>query len=269
MGTSRFLLSAAIAIGAISGISAASAADLPMKAPPPPPVVATWTGFYWGLNLGYSWGKSDDTSTLTNALGFNFFNNPNGTNMNGVVGGTQIGSNWQMGNWVVGLELDVQGTGQQGNRNFICPAGFCVLTPPGNLAVVVGTPLPVAMNQKLEWFGTFRGRAGMLVTPTLLVYGTGGVASGGINTSEAAGVVSTSFFDKSINYGWTAGAGIEGIIAPNWTAKLEYLYVDLGHVSGTFFTPIAAPGGGPVLANYNSRITDNILRVGINYKFAQ
>ena len=278
MGTSRFLLSAAVAIGVISGVSAASAADLPVKAPPPPPVVATWTGFYWGVNLGYSWGKSDDTSTITNIVGFPFFSNTNSTHLDGVIVGTQIGYNVQMANWVVGFEADVQGTGEQGDRSFTCGLGNCqqqitivnTQSPVSAAAtILLGSLVPVAMNQKIEWFGTFRGRAGMLVTPNVLVYGTGGVAGGGINTSEAVGVARFSFFDKSINYGWTAGVGVEGVIAPRWTAKLEYLYVDLGHVTGSFITPIPAPGGGPIVSNYNSHITDNILRVGVNYKFAQ
>ncbi len=67
--------------------------------------------------------------------------------------------------------------------------------------------------------------------------------------------------------GWTVGAGVEGAIGGNWTARLEYLYVDLGHVSGSFVTPINALGGGVITSDYNSHITDNILRVGINYRF--
>ncbi len=59
--------------------------------------------------------------------------------------------------------------------------------------------------------------------------------------------------------GWTVGAGIEGVISGNWTAKLEYLYVDLGNVSGSFVTPIVAPSGAFVTASYNSHITDNML----------
>ena len=67
--------------------------------------------------------------------------------------------------------------------------------------------------------------------------------------------------------GWTVGGGVEGAIGGNWTAKLEYLYMDLGRTSGTFETTVGALGGGFLASNYNSRITDNILRVGVNYRF--
>jgi outer membrane immunogenic protein len=67
--------------------------------------------------------------------------------------------------------------------------------------------------------------------------------------------------------GWTVGAGVEGVISGNWTAKLEYLYVDLGNVSGSFTTPLIAPSGAFATSSYSSHITDNILRVGVNYKF--
>ena len=67
--------------------------------------------------------------------------------------------------------------------------------------------------------------------------------------------------------GWTVGAGVEGAIGGGWTARLEYLYVDLGHVSGSFLTTIPALGGGAITSNYSSHVTDNVVRVGINYKF--
>jgi outer membrane immunogenic protein len=63
------------------------------------------------------------------------------------------------------------------------------------------------------------------------------------------------------------GAGIEGAIGGNWTAKLEYLYIDLGNVSGSFITPVVGPSGAFVTASYNSHVTDNILRFGVNYRW--
>jgi outer membrane immunogenic protein len=68
--------------------------------------------------------------------------------------------------------------------------------------------------------------------------------------------------------GWTVGAGVEGVISGNWTAKLEYLYIDLGNVSGSFATPLIAPSGAFATSSYSSHITDNIVRVGINYRFS-
>ena len=97
------------------------------------------------------------------------------------------------------------------------------------------------MTQKIDWFGTVRGRVGVLAAPKVLLYATGGLAYGEVNSSEAIGVVTpVSVFEHDHHVGWTVGAGVEGAIGGNWTAKLEYLYVDLGRTSGSFVTPIAA-----------------------------
>lgn len=262
----------------LSGIAAAAwllatgafAADLPAytRAPMFVDPVFNWTGFYVGGNIGYSWGRSSDSSTLTNTAGTVLFASTGTTDLNGVVGGGQIGYNWQIQNWMWGLEADIQGTNEKGTRDFICSAGVCVPTPPAILAPVVGIPVPVALNQKIDWFGTVRGRAGVLATPALLLYATGGLAYGEVDSNATIGAASTAFANTgATNFGWTAGAGIEGAIGGGWTARLEYLYVDLGRVNGSFLTTINAFGGGVLSANYSSHITDNIVRVGINYKF--
>jgi outer membrane immunogenic protein len=258
-----------IGLAAVASIAAtgALAADLPMRAAPytKAPVyvepVFNWTGFYIGGNLGYSWGRSSDTSTITNGAGTVLFTSAGKTDLDGIVGGGQIGYNWQMQNWVWGVEADIQGTGEKGTRNFICPRETCL--PP---AALVLPDLAAGLTQKLDWFGTVRGRVGVLAAPKVLLYATGGFAYGDVKTGETVGAL-TGFSTSTTNFGWTVGAGVEGAIGGNWTAKLEYLYVDLGHVSGSFLTTITGLGGTPLSANYNSRITDNVLRVGINYKF--
>jgi outer membrane immunogenic protein len=246
--------------------TAAFAADLPMRTYTKTPIFVeplfNWTGFYLGGNIGYSWGRSSDASTLTNTAGTALFASTGTTDLNGVVGGGQIGYNWQIQNFVWGLEADIQGTNEKGTRNFLCPAGIC--TPPAILAPVAG--ISAALGQKIDWFGTVRGRAGILVTPAVLLYATGGLAYGEVNTGETIAALAP-FSTNATNVGWTAGAGIEGAIGGNWTARLEYLYVDLGKVNGSFLTTIGAFGGGVLSANYSSHITDNIVRVGINYKF--
>jgi outer membrane immunogenic protein len=258
----RLLIGIAAATFVIA--TSAFAADLPVKAPvyTKAPVyvdpVFDWTGFYIGGNLGYSWGRSNDTSTLTNAAGTVLLVTSDKTDLNGIVGGGQIGYNWQIQNWVWGLEADIQGTDEKGTRAFSFTTGqqFCFnLCPPP-------VTTPFALTQKIDWFGTVRGRAGVLVTPRVLLYATGGLAYGQVNSSETVGTVVPSAFSASnTNVGWTVGAGIEGVISGNWTARLEYLYVDLGTVSGSFTLPSTN------VISYNSRITDNILRVGVNYKF--
>ena len=167
MRISTFKAFAASALIAVAATSVASAADMApryTKAPPPIVEVWNWTGFYIGGNVGYSWGRSSDTSTFTNGAGTVLFTSADRANMDGVIGGAQIGYNWQLQNWVWGLEADIQGSDQKGSRNFLCSTSVC--TPPfGVIAVFPGPAVPVALDQKLEWFGTVRGRIGVLATP--------------------------------------------------------------------------------------------------------
>ena len=264
------------------GVTSALAADLPArtytKAPAYVDPVYDWSGFYIGANIGYSWGRSGDTSSQSNGAGTVLFTSAGSSNLNGVVGGEQVGYNWQKQNWVWGLEADIQGTGERGSRGFTCPAGVCtpptVTLGPGLRGVInPGDAVPVSLDQKIAWFGTVRGRAGVLVSPKVLLYATGGLAYGEVRSSETIGGLPGGS-NSDTRVGYTVGAGIEGAIGGNWTAKLEYLYVDLGRTSGSFATTIPALGGGIIGASgtltssYNSRITDNVLRVGVNYKFA-
>ena len=112
---------------------------------------------------------------------------------------------------------------------------------------------------------TVRARGGVLVTPRVLFYATGGLAYGQVNSSET--ISGSSFSASDIRVGYTVGGGIEGAIGGNWTAKLEYLFVDLGRTSGSFATTIPASGGGTLASNYSSHVTDNVLRFGVNYNF--
>jgi outer membrane immunogenic protein len=265
----------AFAFAAI-GVAPALAADLPAAVytkAPPIGAIYDWTGFYIGGNVGYGWGQSHDTSTITNTAGMTLFTNTDKTSMSGVVGGGQIGYNWQMQRMVVGLEADIQGTDEKGSRSFTCPTTCSpgtflgIILPNGTLLFAPGPAVPATMSQKIEWFGTVRARAGALVDPKVLVYATGGLAYGEVKASEAIGVVPAVFSSTSTNIGWTVGVGVEGALGGKWTAKLEYLYVDLGKVSGNYLTSLAAFGGGFLNSSNSSRVTDNVLRVGVNYKF--
>ncbi len=267
----KFIVSAAAVVGALTGITAASAADLAPRAYTKAPMMVepafNWSGFYAGGNIGYSWGTSGNTQTISNANtgAVLFTNTSSNNNVNGVIGGGQIGYNWQASNWLFGLETDIQGSGEKGSVGIVCLA--C-----GD----GGTNITSALNEKLNWFGTARGRIGALITPTVLLYGTGGLAYGGFSTggsitgNNVQGVPVTFVFPgtSSTRAGWTLGAGIEGRISGNWTAKLEYLYMDLGTVTaGTIATTILAPGRLNAGAAYSSHFTDNIVRVGVNYIF--
>jgi outer membrane immunogenic protein len=253
-----------IGIAAVTSLltTGAFAADLPMRyAPVFAESIFYWTGFYVGGNIGYSWGSSNDTSTLTDSAGTILFASTSRSDLNGIVGGGQVGYNWQIQSLVWGLEGDIQGTNEKGGRAFLCPS--CL--PQINLAPAA--ILPVTVGQKIDWFGTVRGRAGVTVNPMILLYATGGLAYGEVSTHESIGVPAITFSTSTTNVGWTAGGGVEGAIGGNWTARLEYLYLDLGKVNGSFLTPIIASSTGLISSSYSSHITDSIVRLGINYKF--
>jgi outer membrane immunogenic protein len=204
--------------------------------------------------------------------------------MNGALGGIQIGYNWQTGRYVFGIETDFDATGQSGNQTFN-----------GGAFLGFGAPAPVTAvyTEKLSWLGTFRGRVGIASDRTLF-YATGGLAYGEVKSTGSATIsgvsslpctapfpaISTCPFGNWNNSadktGWTFGGGIEQAFAGNWSVKVEYLYVDLGRVNTAFATLpgcFGAPGGtlcsptAPGTGTINSKITDNIVRVGINYKF--
>ena len=263
----------------------AIAADLPVRPPAPAPVMAPilyWSGFYVGINGGYSWGKVDRDLTFFNTVTGAVIVPPvglgvtNDSNLDGGLFGGQIGYNWQAGNWVFGIETDAQWTNQKGSANFLCgvagvAGGACL---PGVTAVpggILGTSALV--DQKLEWFGTFRGRLGVLVSPNFLLYATGGAAYGSLNTdvtltSLTPGGVPISVIGshQTSKFGWTVGGGIEAMFAPGWSGKLEYLYMDLGTVDST--AVLATGVGFGIGANLSSRVKDNIFRAGINYHFS-
>ena len=262
----KFIKLAVAAIPLLTMPFAAQAADMPIKAPPVAPV--WWTGGYVGGNVGYSWGRSKSTETISSAANVPLSTTNSKFNMNGLIAGGQLGYNWQNNNWVFGVEGDYQWSGQKGSTTFTCPTGVC--SPPfGLLAVFPGPAMSGTLSEKLQWFATLRGRAGFLIKPTVLVYGTGGVAYGSIKSDLTLSIPATAnTFSSSTNkVGWTAGAGIESKLNSNWSVKLEYLYVDLGTVSTSFATTIPALGGGFAGLSSHSKITDNIVRAGVNYQF--
>ena len=259
----------------------ALAADLPAKARPMPAPVAVWTwdGFYIGINGGYSWGRARTTVNYFNTVTGLPIIAPVGSitdagiDMNGGVFGGQIGYNWQFSSWLFGLEADAQWSGQKGSATFLCSAagllpGACF---PGSTFLPAGTlGVALAVDKKLEWFGTVRGRLGVLAAPSWLLYVTGGLAFGEVQTdavltsiNPGGVIVAAAGSSSKTHAGWTIGGGIEGNLGGNWTAKAEYLYMDLGSFDTTVTVPVALIG-----ANINSRVTDNIFRVGINYHFS-
>jgi outer membrane immunogenic protein len=263
-----------------AGLALAAITVLSQPAQPAEPRF-NWTGFYAGANAGYGWGRSKTDDTFSNAdpspaplgvPGAVLAASTSRFTMDGAVGGAQIGYSWQAANIVYGLEADIQWSNQKGSTSFACPVpqlgqGCNELLAAG----MDGLAPTTQFTQRLDWFGTFRGRFGTLATPDTLIYATGGFAYGrvetdGIMTGYGVNVVrTTSFNHASTQSGWTAGAGVESRFTGNWTARLEYLYVDLGTVSGSAI----ASNFPPLNFAYSSRITDNIVRLGVNYKFGE
>jgi len=270
------------------------AADLPgAKAPTFVPRPPTWTGFYLGANVGGIFdaaaGASVSASPVFNdttgaALGApSFFGtasaasaasiaNDASLSNTGVIGGGQIGYNWQFNNsFLAGLEADIQGTTLSSNAS-AAGAG----TEPSTGSLVSTTS---SLTKSLSYLGTVRGRLGFLATPTLLAFGSGGLAYGGMNftnglfqTSSNANfppsAVSANYSDARI--GWTAGGGLEWMFAPNWSGKVEYLYYDLGTASAANVLSAAIRAGNLLYGAFyqsSTHFNGHVVRVGLNYHF--
>lgn len=278
MRSSRPILSAAVAIGAIVGIGAASAADLPARTYTKAPMISpayNWSGFYIGASVGGDWIQRDDAVLSlppgTPQLFLPFLANGSiptnySTSGAGVIGGGQVGYNWQMQNIVFGVEADISGLS---NRN--------TQTQLTNVAAA-GFSFALAYSTKVDYLGTVRGRIGAVVSPNVMIYATGGFAYGQVNHtySETFGplggapVVNQTFGSAShLDTGWTAGAGLEWAVTNNVTIRGEYLYVNL--TSDSFTTPSNnATCGVPNACSFTlspSNLGLNIVRAGINYKW--
>ena len=288
--------------------SSAYAADMPLKAAP---IVAvySWNGWYIGGNGGYSWGRAntdqtDPSTTTSTARLFRTSISPGneiigsgavlgvpgtfpavttttastGTsgraNVDGFIGGLQAGYNHQFDRqWLAGLEADFQYSAQRGDQSDCgvagCPAGSAF----------------GSSSTRLKWFGTFRGRVGYLPTDRVLLYATGGLAYGKIDTDYISGINGVTLLAASSSTwraGWTVGAGVEGVVSDRWTLKAEYLYADYGSYSTSLGTGASVTtvttgliGNGGVLqttavtnvsASTSTRFTDSIFRVGANYR---
>jgi outer membrane immunogenic protein len=248
-------------------LTVASAADMPLKAPPPAPVpVYSWTGFYVGGNLGVGVGR-DPTTNPRLISGFPPLVEQFDLSPAGAIGGGQIGYNWQAApNWVLGVEADFEGSSQRDSRT--CVLDCFITAGPGFVNTFE------QFTQRLNWLDTVRGRLGWTNGPALF-YATGGLAYGKVTTGENFfdGLTAPSAFAAAAGSfsetktGWTVGAGIEAQLVGNWTGKIEYLYVNLGTVSGG---PLFAPGAFVFPAStlgFSSTVQDHIVRVGVNYKF--
>jgi len=251
----RWILIAAIA--SMLAASRALAADLPVPTRPayyPVATVYDWGGGYIGINGGYGFGQSEWSDALNpsgNVSSGNF--NVSG----GLVGGT-IGVTGQWGAWVFGVEGDFDWQNISGtSAGAFCTSILISSTVP---ATVAGLSCKTASN----WLGTLRARFGY-AWDRVLVYGTAGGAGANVQTGLSGLPPQTNS-----EFGWTVGAGLEWAFAENWTAKVEYLFVDLegnaacNHGYSCGYDLVA---GTPVGANNVLKFNENMVRVGVNFKY--
>jgi outer membrane immunogenic protein len=250
MRNSKLIVPAAVAIGAIVGVGAASAADMkaPMYAKAPPVVqeVYNWTGFYLGAQVGGAWSEYRyDNIDLTGE--------PVSHNASSITGGGHLGYNWQYKSLVLGVEAEFNGTDLKGSSTSIF------------------TPL-VTYSTKVDWYGTVVGRLGVAFNRTML-YATGGVAFADIRSAGLNGPNGTidSFSNTTNRTGWTAGVGAAYQITPNWIAGIDYKHIEFEKynstgITNTLLLPYTLTGidtkidqvtarisykfGGPVVARY-------------------
>lgn len=223
---------------------------VPADAAPP---IFTWDRFYVGANFGGGFGASsaargfgvDETLAPYGVLGVS------GLSTGGVLGGVQFGHNWRFGDVVAGFEADAQAAGLSGSA---------------------AAPL-FTIRQSVDWFGTVRGRLGYLVMPNLLAYATGGLAVGATSHSFSFidGLGASGFgVQNPTKSGYTVGGGLEWAFAPDWSAKLEYLYTDLGRGAPHGLHLVNEDGddfaSGAVLSGMATRF--HTIRAGVNFHFS-
>lgn len=259
---------AAIAIAAAAG--SAFAADLPARGgvvAPPPIITAplfTWSGFYVGLNAGYHF--QDNSASTVGTPGFVALGalvpRSLGVGKDGFIGGGQIGYNQQFGALVAGVEADIQWVDNERRGT-----AFTSAVPVGGLGF-----LTTSATSRTEYLGTLRARLGFVPMDRALLYVTGGLAYG--NPRNEVGVVGSGAglplwagSSNSTRAGWTVGGGFEYAFTNNITAKLEYLYYDLGRrtVTATPLNAAAAATGVAYVARFENQ--GHIVRAGVNWKF--
>lgn len=216
----------------VAGVTSAGASDLPARSHPSPAPVPvesfSWTGFYAGINGGYAWGRSSWSDPAVGANSGNF-------DLSGGLVGGQLGYNWQTGAFVFGVETDADWLNVKGTAG---PSGVCASDGGG-----------ICKTQQ-SWLGTTRARLGYAFD-RWLPYVTGGVGYGNVQAVQPTGTASNT------NVGWTAGGGLEYGFNRNWSAKLEYLHIDLGTAT--------LMGAASRTNTLDVPVTDDLVRAGINY----
>jgi len=237
-----FARTAIASLAFIGPVATAQAADIPLKAPPPAPILLPWSGFYFGAHAGYGWSEKQFLDPVPGGgLGAT-------THPRGALGGLQAGYNYQVNQLVLGIEGDV--TWSDMKSNFSCFSfgdQICSARP--------------------NWLATVTGRIGYAAGPALF-YVKGGVAFTRdelTNLATCAGgqplgiLCNESFLGADVRAGWTAGVGIEYLMTRNWSVKFEYNYMDFGRRSVVF----QSDEGNLFSENIRQKV--NVVKVGLNY----
>ncbi len=256
------------AVSAVAMIGAAQAADMGggMKEAEAAPPIWNWAGFYAGVNGGYIWGSGVAVSEFECGwyCGGGIWNNQAGfgsRSSDGGFGGGQIGFNLQRDRLVYGIEADIQGASMSANRE--ADDGWA-------------NPFSHAHDQAgLDWFGSVRGRLGLVPWQNILVYITGGVAFGGVQNNLGQDYYSYTLGqyanmsphnNNDVHAGYDLGAGVEYGLTPAWSVKLEYQFMDLGN--DKVYLDYKDPKGCFEVASFaESKLSFNTVRIGINYHF--
>lgn len=207
----------------------------------------SWTGFYAGVNGGYGWDSKQNlqdvftVGSTTTTLG-------GGLAPAGAFGGVTVGANWQVSNFVFGVETDLDIANIANDSAVVACTTTCGPT--------IGT-----LHSTIDWFGTLRARAGLPLTPSFLVYGTAGAAYGGVGTRGVAD--GYSFKNDTTRFGWAGGAGAEWKVSPGWSLRGEWLYMDLGGQGLGIGSNGTATAAAQVATPDNAV---NMIRLGLVYK---
>ena len=274
--TKTFMLGASLAL-MLAG-APAIAADMPLKAPPlAMPAVSSWTGFYLGADIGGS--DVDARATTTGITGFGAagpaatipFSQPVNFDSLGFRGGVFGGYDWQFArSWVVGLEADWHGENDKTTQ-----PGFAIGLPAGPVVTSRGDNRQISA----DWDASVRARFGYLITPSFLLFGTGGFSWQHINISAfcdgtaAGGIIgycanfgipSQTITQGMTRGGWTVGAGFEAMLSEHWIARADYRFSDYGTTS---INETIALGALSQTYTYNLRVFTHAAEFGLRYKF--
>jgi outer membrane immunogenic protein len=246
------LIPTAVVVAVIFGVSAAQAADMAVKAPPVAPValppIFSWTGCYVGVEGGGNWGRSEQVARSGTFVGSTI---TGGFDLSGGIAGGTVGCNYQFSSFVIGIEDDYSWTDKRGSATDRLPFSTAAVS-----------------STHEKWIDTLRGRAGF-AWDRFFFYGTGGAAWAGTDVNVVSRAPAFNVTNSQTRTGWVAGVGGEWAA---WTGpwgaltfKLEYLHADFG--TKQYFNPQVTTPVGVIVATRDAKLTDDMVRAGMNFKF--